>query len=539
MRLLAGLSGRRAVALVFVLTSGCLQVPCDASEDCCGEGCSPFDAGTTDGSGALDDAGARDAGFDGGTDRDLDGGWDAGLSRDGGFDAGTDGGFRDAGVRGPLPTSAAIQPIKVVESFAACPTISLTWADGRTALLALDDRPLLPGTTSPRREGFALRWSANGAVTTERLTGCEAALVGLRPGVFQATLELVRSTESVVVGQVSVEVVSAAVADVRPTGLRLDEPFRVEGFPVQPPALSPSPLPVVAVGAAAPWKLTFDAAPGTSASVIPASTSVAFQLTAPGLITFDPTGTARGLSEGTTTAQATLIGRTVPRSHSSNVWAALPRQTHQLAFGLGRRDDGTALGRGVDATMNVLALGDCATLEATALVSSILPGTTEEHTFWTDVGTRATYSVTGTGLRAEGPTNRFCGIAVGEAAVVACHQGVCGSLGVLVGDHGNASLSASGPASVQLGGGARPGACVPFTLTARMPDGTTRDVRRSPALRMEVVNGPPAFVALDPATGLPRWSGTELCLEADPHPAPRQLRFTWGNAQATVTITLR
>jgi len=451
-----------------------------------------------------------------------------------------------------LPVTALIKPVRVMEGFAACPEITVGYADGRSGYLLLDPdyRVPVPDAVQLAKAGLTLRWvSAGGLVGTSTLTHCVGAMVGEKPGMGTVSLEVSGPDGATrVVGTVMVEVVALPASGVSLARVDLDTADLLLSPTYGPPLNAyASSMPSLALGETHGLRVSFDVTDLSLANVVllPVPSNLTLTVAEPSTVALMPPGLAKGVGAGVTTISASysVAGRSLGNAQTS-VWVSGSTQTIALSFGPPVADDGLLLPE-ENRYANTVLVGQCFHFTAVAVTSGLEPGGASAKAFQREVTAQATWSALGSGLtQTAGQPARFCATSEGEAAVRVCEGGVCANLGIVVRTPMSpfATLTATVPAQI----GVAPMAglqrvCVDFHVTAQFVSGP-REVAQSVALRFapSFRSGPsPFYVEYDAVTGTPRFEQGKLCLLVEPYMPGSSLRVFWGNSQAEVSTLVK
>lgn len=500
------------VAGVFSVVS-CAEVECGAGTRLEGRSCV-----------AAVDGGA--GGSSGGTA--TSGGAGGGTATAGGSGGGTS---SDAGVA-VLPTTALIDPITVVEGFAACPSVQLGFPDGTNARVILDPGYRVPVGRTLRiaESGLTLSFeSTDGSAEGVVVPSCAAAVAGKRAGVGTVRLRVSNA------GGQSAELGSAAI-----TVLALPATGSLAINTVVPTTFpTASEYGGLAVGEVRALQVTpVIQVPSMPAQIGVIPTAVTITSSDPSRLVVEGDRTIRGVAPGDVTLTATWSGG--GRTFTS---APFPLKVIdpvatplQIVFDLPTGDDGLYFPESVR-NLDRLSVGQCFRAAPFALHGS---------TGVAVLARRADLSVqlVGSALASAG-AGRYCAMTAGDAALRACAGGRCDVLGVVVKDSTSPPvLSATvTPAMLHTG---RPGPqtiCLDLSVKAAWAGAAEVDVSTSPALRFAAPFRISPFdaltVQLDPSTGLPQRMQGKPCFSVDVTGAPTKgFRVFYGGGAVEVPVTI-
>ncbi|MBP9202448.1 MAG: hypothetical protein KBG28_00600 [Kofleriaceae bacterium] len=453
-----------------------------------------------------------------------------------------------------LPVSAILQPtmLRVLEGFAACPALTLAYADGTVRRVSLDPAYTLPDVSTITELGLAVSWeSADGLVSTGTSHGCAYAAVGVRAGTTLVSIRITAASgESRVVGQAQAEVVTLP-ASVRVSGVVVRSDLLAEGVMSDAywnPAATTfaSGQPVLGPGQVASVQPTFvlDDPSLAGVSALPIEENLQVEVSNPSVAAYAG-GALTALTPGQVSVTGSYrVGARELGAASSAVVVSGSTQLIGLHFGLPRDDAGKVLPEAMR-TAQQLPAGQCANFEAYASTRHPVPAGIDDL-FLRDVTTTATFEALGAGLVNEGAPHRFCARASGDAAVRVCLDGTCATWGVVVRDLASfPTVTINLPSQVRLRAVAGTQVvCVPFQATAAFAGEASRDVSVSPALHFRQPFGAgeeSLQVALDTRTGQAQRQGNDLCvpLRWEQNVAtPWVLGVGYGQGQAQATINV-
>lgn len=452
----------------------------------------------------------------------------------------TDAGTNDAGVSTShdagaveLPVTALIQPLTVVEGLTACPSITVSYADGRTASLILDASYTVPVARSVRidRAGFQISWeSPGGHVQTSTNTNCAGAVLGLTPGTESIRLKVTDPAgRSSLIGTALVTVVGLPAGPVASGSLALRGPST---FPsVSEAQLSVGERRQLATSFELQWPPGLPATAGTT----PALEFVDLSSSDAATVAIGPGHVISALRPGSATLRAAYrVGSRVVAEAQRIVEVVAPGAPSSIVFGLPLNDDGVLLPDD-SRFLQRLDVGACFT---TSLWALELVGSKASLR---RIDAEASVTVTGTGLEQRGAPLRFCATAPGDGAIVACAGGRCDAFGFVVATR-TPTVQLTLPTELRVGAFGVQTICLDLGVTADFGQGPT-DVSSSPALRFAEPfvrpSGNPLRVVIDGATGTPLRRAGKTCFTAEVGPEPAGLRVFYGGGQSEAAITLR